>query len=69
MATEIPEGFEFSGWQEEATWDWVTIAGAAHLLPVSAGVTVHYSSGGAWRVDLQYSNHRQFKSSTNVHFD
>jgi hypothetical protein len=68
-ASGFPEGFEIAGWEEEASWDRVRIGDADHLLPVSASVIVRYASGSAWRVDLEYRNHRHFESSSQVRFE
>ncbi|MGA3026022.1 MAG: hypothetical protein ABSF98_14730 [Bryobacteraceae bacterium] len=67
-ATGFPGEFEMSGWEEEASWDRVRIGDVEHLLPVSASIVVRYAAGGAWKVDLEYRNHRHFEASSQVHF-
>lgn len=66
VANEFPPEFEFRRRTEEISWDDVTIAGAAHLLPVKATFVVVYSSGVQWRVEVEYTNHRHFEASTNI---
>lgn len=67
-AADFPPGFEFSRRHEEVRWDYVTIAGAAHLLPVAASFLVEYSSGARTRIEVTYANHRHFEAASNVTF-
>lgn len=67
-AEGFPAGFAFAGRDEQVWWDDVKIGSDTHLLPVGASFMVRYSSGGRYRVDVQYTHHRHFEASTSVTF-
>lgn len=67
-ATGFPAEIQFAERAEHVTWDYVKIAGDAHLLPVRANFLVRYNDGTRYRIDVEYKNHRHFETSTSVTF-
>ncbi len=67
-AFDFPSAFEFAHRIEEVAWDYVKIGDAVHLLPVAATFVGQYSKGDRVRVEVTYSDHRHFESSTNITF-
>ena len=67
-ATEFPKGFGLDPWKLTTTWDYVTIGGASHLLPVAEDITSGFTFADLWHVVVEYKNHRHFEASTNITF-
>jgi hypothetical protein len=68
QANGFPAEIQFAEREEHVTWDYVKIAGDAHLLPVRASFLVRYNDGTRYRIEVEYKNHRHFETSTSVTF-
>jgi hypothetical protein len=55
-------------WKQVLTWDDVKTANSSHRLPVTGDYSFTYPNGDAWRVEVTYTNHRVFETSTNLSF-
>ncbi len=67
-AAGFPAEIQFAEREEHISWDYVKIAGEAHLLPVRANFQVRYYDGTQYRIEVEYKNHRHFEASTSVTF-
>jgi hypothetical protein len=67
-ANGFPKGWAGGHSKETEAWDYVRIGDASYLLPVSTEITNDLTRDGAWRVTVEYKNHRHFEASTDVTF-
>ena len=68
QAIDFPADFGFTRREEEVRWDEVRIGDASHLLPVAANFLVVYSNGARSRIEVAYTNHRHFETSSTIDF-
>jgi hypothetical protein len=60
--------FGLGEWKQVLTWDNVQTANSSHRLPVAGDYFLASSNGDAWHVEVKYTNHRVFETSTNLSF-
>jgi len=64
----FPEKFGLDRVMWADSWDYVTIGGTSHVVPVASDFVVSAAGGTSYRVTAEYKNHRHFEASTNVTF-
>jgi hypothetical protein len=64
----FPKAFPIMETEETVIWDVVKTGDETHLLPVSYDRVKLTGNGGAWRVSVQYTNHRHFEANTSITF-
>jgi hypothetical protein len=64
----FPEKFGVDRVMWGDSWDYVTIGGTSHIVPIASDLLVSTQGGTSYRVIAEYKNHRHFEASTNVTF-
>ena len=65
-ATGLPKDYYCQMSETAGRWDYITISGVRHLLPVQAETLIVRTDNSMTLSVSKYTNHRHFESFTNI---